>query len=602
MEEMQDELKAIYEQDGNMPNLTKLERRQVSPLTRFLGIAVGVLSVLAVVAWGGFFVWTRGWFASSRPLNVSLEGPEHAAAGQVAFFTARYENTGSVPIASIDMSLNLPLGFEVLTTDPAPTEGTTWKLNSLSGGSDGSIVISGIFHSEVPSSETLQAFFTYRPGNYSTDFQEIATKLTNIDDSVIHVAVTGPEKALSGDEVTYTVEAQNAGAIAVGNFRLIATLPTGFTVTSAEPASRPDLPEWDIATLEPGAITTIIIKGKYTATTAGSQTFGVRSAVVSEDDTLLTQATSQVVTDVLGGNLAFHLIVDGSTSNVAANLGEPLRVSVDYTNAGNEAIGGLSLTLKLDGSGRPLPVDWEKADLGVARRDGSTIIWDENAIPEFASLAPNATDILDLTLPLLGELDPALIADQFTATLAADLDRVGSVESPRTVETSPVTVAINSDFAASGEVRYFTDAGEPVGTGALPPQVGKTTTYRVYWDLKNSMHPLSGIVMSTNLPPDVAWVGNAHADIGTIAFDETTRLVTWSADKLPADIPAVEATFDVAITPQDADIGAYFKLTNATSADATDDTTKAHLSNALDILTTELPTDETAKGKGVVVE
>ena len=108
--------------------------------------------------------------------------------------------------------------------------------------------------------------------------------------------------------------------------------------------------------------------------------------------------------------------------------------------------------------------------------------------------------------------------------------------------------------------------------------------------------------MSTNLPPDVAWTGASNTDIGEFEFNNTTRLVTWTIDKLPREITEAVASFDVAITPDENDLGAFFKLTNATSLDAEDVVTNDHLSQALDIVTTELPTDEFASGKGVVLE
>ena len=598
---MSEELRTIYaEKDGEMPDLTKLDRRQTSRLTRFLAASVIVLAVIAGAAWGGFFLWTRGVFQNEAPLEVSFEGPDHVSAGQLAYFTIHYRNREALPISGLEMKLNLPLGFTILSASPEAIDGTNWKFDTLSGDSDGSIVLSGIFRSEVPSTQTMQAFFTYAPSNTSSTFQEIAVWRATIDQSVLKVAVTGPEKALPGDEATYVVNIQNASSERVERVRVAAVLPTGFTVTGAEPAANaPDIaPQWDVEGIDPGALMAFTLHGRFTTTASGDQMLGARVHLLTEDGTELAQASADTHTDVLGGNLAFHLVANGSSETTSVDLADTVRVSIDYANSGNERIEGVEFSLNVDGGGKTLPIDWEKADLGGGTRSGSTITWTDG----LQSLDPNASGIIDVSLPIVSDLKTATTADRVSLTLSASLTKVGSVESPRTIEAPAVVVAINSDLNGSAEARYYTDEGEPIGTGPLPPKAGETTTYRIFWDLSNTIHGLSNVVLTTNLPPDVTWIDKKQSDIGAITFDGTTRLVRWTIPALPTSIPVASGFFDVAITPDENDAGAFFKLTNATSIDAHDDTTGDTISHALDILTTELPTDESAAGKGIVTE
>jgi hypothetical protein len=194
------------------------------------------------------------------------------------------------------------------------------------------------------------------------------------------------------------------------------------------------------------------------------------------------------------------------------------------------------------------------------------------------------------------------MAGQMDLILSASLAGIGTIGSPRNIDTSPVRVLVNSDFRASAHARYYTPEGETVGSGPLPPQVGQTTTYQIVWRVANSFHALESVRMTANLPPDVRWTGQAAAGIGTIAFDETTRIVTWNIEAMPKSVPGSEATFGLAIVPEQDDVGAFFKLTNAIAVSATDTFTKDQLTHGIDILTTELPQDKEAAGKGVVVE
>jgi hypothetical protein len=182
------------------------------------------------------------------------------------------------------------------------------------------------------------------------------------------------------------------------------------------------------------------------------------------------------------------------------------------------------------------------------------------------------------------------------------MDQIGSLEGARSIDASPIVVRVNSDLRSSAHAEYFTPDGEAVGTGPLPPEAGKTTSYRIVWHVANSFHPLENVRMTTNLPPKVTWTNRTAAAIGTVSFDETTRIVTWIIPSLPLSVPGSEATFDVAITPGDDDVGSFYKLTNAIAVEATDTITKDQLADGIDILTTELPEDTEAAGKGVVGE
>jgi hypothetical protein len=176
------------------------------------------------------------------------------------------------------------------------------------------------------------------------------------------------------------------------------------------------------------------------------------------------------------------------------------------------------------------------------------------------------------------------------------------VESARLIETSPITIALNSDASFAAQARYFAEDGAVTGSGPLPPAVDQTTTYRVYWTLKNSLHDLERISVSVNLPPDVAWMGNTGTDIGAVSFHETTRLITWNMEKVPTSIPTIRAWFDLAITPDANDVGTFVKLTNVTAFEGTDTATGDTVHAAADALDTELPEDTRAAGKGVVTE
>lgn len=612
----EDELRDIYsEQDGAMPDLTKLEKKQSSGFRRFLISTLVVLVALSGIAWTGFFIWTQDFFQSNNILITGIEGPTEVQSGEEVSFTVRYQNEGQSPLANLEMKLNFPPGFELINSLPKPnTDDFTWLIGNLTPGSDGAITLNGIFRSEVPNTQTLQTMFTYRPANVSSDFQSIETLSVEINNSVLELAITGPAKALAGDEVTYAIDVQNTGLNQVKDIQILAIIPDDFILTSSDPApSSPDLAQWYIETLEPNEQKSITVIGSYTSGAAGEQTLTAEVALLEDNNIVLTQNQANTLTDVLGGTIVFHLIIDGGTDSITADHGENLLVSIDYANNGNETIENLVFTLDIEPKdSKELPIKWDSSDLEpetiegeeslIQIRQGNTLTWDSSIIPDFAALYPNTEGVIDFMLPIFDKIDPTTTADQFTFELTAHLSKVGSITSPRTIEATPLVVSINSDLQTGAEVLYYDVEGVALGNGELPPKVDQTTTFRIFWFLTNSLHALEDVRLSTNLPPDVSWIDQTQIDIGTLEYNDITRLVTWTIDKLPTDIKKAQASFDVAITPDKNDVGAFVKLTNATSVNALDTITRDNLAGALDILTTEMPTDEHATGQGVVIE
>lgn len=103
-----------------------------------------------------------------------------------------------------------------------------------------------------------------------------------------------------------------------------------------------------------------------------------------------------------------------------------------------------------------------------------------------------------------------------------------------------------------------------------------------------------------NLPADAAWTNNTQTDNGLIVFNETTRQVTWAVASLTKDVKSISGWFDVAITPSETDIGSFINLANPAAFEALDISTDSLVHDSTDALTTALPYDELAEGKGVV--
>ncbi|MBM5789701.1 DUF11 domain-containing protein [Candidatus Parcubacteria bacterium] len=595
--DVRQQLRSIYTPEGGkLPDMTRLSHKKTSKLTAFLLRTIGVLFVLSLLAWGGFFLFTRGLFDRGETLSVSIEAPRDIRSGEETSLEVRYENAGDVPIAELGVKVNLPESFHLTSALPESDRENEWDLGTLTPRSDGTIILKGIFLSPVPSVQRVQALFDYKPANFSSTFQEIESQSIEIKTSTVELAMTGPEKALAGDPVEYTIKVKHTGKDSVFNLRVLPTLPADFVVEKASPSMGAEEPFWEIAALEPGKVSEIKLTGAFTSTAAGELSVGAKIGFMDEEN-FYAQAESAVVTDVLGGAVSFHLILDGSDKDQTVEPGKILRGSVDFKNPGTEPVEGIVFTLRLEAAG-PLPVDWEKAELSEGTRSTNTVRWDGKSVTALSKLEPGKEGVVDFTLPLASP--DANAADVLTVSLSMDVARVGSLTGTRTIDATPITLRIASNARVQAEARYFAEDGTPLGQGELPPKVGATTSYRVLWDLTNSLHDLGAVEVSTTLPQDVSWKDASAKDIGALSYNPTTRQVRWQISKLPKEITQAQAWFDVAITPKASDVGTFVKLANQTTLEATDLATGTQTNSSVGVLTTELPTDEFASGKGAV--
>lgn len=116
-------------------------------------------------------------------------------------------------------------------------------------------------------------------------------------------------------------------------------------------------------------------------------------------------------------------------------------------------------------------------------------------------------------------------------------------------------------FAA--EAHYYSTTGVQFGYGPLPPKVGQTTGYRIFWILKNNNKAYHGVTVEAVLPAAVTWASNGSVSLGQpLHYDEASRKVSWQIGELSGNNQYVTASFEVTITPTPADAGKAPRLCN----------------------------------------
>lgn len=600
------DLRGIYEDEtGSLPDLSTLEAPKRSWRSTGLKLT-GLFALLALAVWSGFFflggISFRGTDAIdvsvvARPIDQEAETDAPLVSGTPARIAIRYRNTSQTPLAGLSVHLNLPDAFVVDRLVPEPTaDDFTWDLGSLSSGSDGVIELYGTPIGAVPSTQKLQVITTYRPANFSSEFDDITLKELVLAEDALDLQVSAPETSTPGEPLTLELTLLNPTRHAISNVDMTALLPDGFHVTKSEPPIGNGF-HWSLPRMEAHSKALFKVTGTMSANTRGIQDVGGTVSLLRGDDTLPQETLTRPI-NVLGGALATNVIINGSGKDQSVDSGSLLHISIPVENASETSMKHVELELAFEGTGS-LPLLWDGAgsNLAQATKTGNRLLWNEDLLESFEELSPGQTINIDLTLPLSSSLDG--VTDQFsvTATIAATPSTKNA--KPLTLKTTPVIIRLNGALAVHASVLAHGSDGEVWSTGPLPPAVGQTTSYVIAWTAETDTHALDRVVMEAELPPTVQFKDVRSTSVGTLTYSVDRRVVRWEASKLDG---AASAQFSVSVTPRSSDVGSFLKLLLPATLTGKDAVTGSSVRKETPALTNVLSDDPFATDDGIVVE
>ncbi len=616
-ESVEDRLSSIYRDDqGELPDFNQFDRKRQFWWLRTTVWAVALVCLVSVVAWVGFIAW-RPWRADGPPaIALRIEAPTEISPGKEESILIHWENTDMRPVREADIRVFLPTDFVLQKSDPVPTSAssTDWSLGLLPPQQKGVITLRGVFYGATDRQATIQALATYKHDSIDRERQLAETVKLAYVTSTVDGTLAVPERMLPGDQVTLRYQVTNRSDQVLGPLIARFTLPDGFVVSaSSSPGFNQDgqLIAFPIAKLPSGSVTTLQVSG---AMLAGHPGDALIQAAVGRADVrgaFVSLAQSEARSVVLAGDLALRLIVNGSPTETPIDPGAPLRITLGYENTSGEELKGVSLTLSTESSingkrqtGTAGLINWSALQ-DVQRAASSTkgqtqtLKLSSAQLPSLGTVAAGAKGSFDWILPLNSA--PTGTKDGVIQIVAsARVERVGATSGTRDVRLTPLNLKYKSDADIRAFAQYATEEGAPIGFGPLPPEVGKTTGYRVVWRLTKKVHELGTVTVRAKLPAIVTWIKSADVGRGIIAYDEKTREVRWTIPFVPLDTSLVSASFDLQLTPERADAGRFAPLLGETTFEAQDKQLNAPILRVKPALTTDLTDDSLATGHGVV--
>lgn len=547
--------------------------------------------ILALLGLGAYFAFVydplRDTFAMRFEETTLVAG----SASEVALTV---ENTGKTGLSDVSVDLFFPPQFRVFS-QAQETDRDEVAFGSLPAGASVTYRFQGILLGPAGEAPVF-ARMRGTDGFGETDERFISGRLVWTENRLA-LDWDVPTTVVRGQDIPMTLRVRNLSSLTLDSARLDLILPEDFTVRLSTPPIGPD--GILLGELRPGDEFSIDFLGSF-GDGAEVTAEPLRAGLFwSEDSGETLVATTETEIAVITADIRLEAAFVNPQTHVLPGSDIPFTIS--YENASPHTLTDLKLRLPLDI--RIADLKGSVADEGGAA--GSSLGWESVTLGSLGEIPPGGTGTVTGTIRLLTDIsrystDPLL---ELKPEAVFDIGEFGISEARLFGEGQAVKVAGRVDVA--GVARYYTNEGDQIGRGPLPPRVGAATRYWVVLKAQNGATEAKNARLTVRLPEHVRWTGKAAVTAGfEIQEAEGGQLLTWNIGSIPAHAgivsPAPNASIELALTPTSELIGTAPALISGATLTATDAWTGLEMSSQQASLTTELSTDPFIDGRTIV--
>ncbi|MFC1613582.1 hypothetical protein ACFL23_04610, partial [Patescibacteria group bacterium] len=317
----------------------------------------------------------------------------------------------------------------------------------------------------------------------------------------------------------------------------------------------------------------------------------VQFGYIGNDEQFLLQNEKEEKMFILKGDLSIDLIVNGIIDKGFLDVGDILNYTLSLENNGNAILENVEAKVLVDDNENLIAWKSLKYKEQGSMQD-KEIFWSYKNNENLSKIEPGEEVDLNFSLELKNIADIGfenIIENNIVSWAEVKVGTTGGVKSDKILKSTSVNIGLNTFLDFKAEARYFNQSGEPVGSGPLPPKVGETTTYKIFWQLSSSLHESRDITVKAKLPDDVIWDQEVSVESGDIYFDQSLDQVIWAIPKLPVDLDKpLYGNFDISIKPIDGDVGANKILLENIVLFGKDSVTSSELKYTIGFLDTDL--------------
>ncbi len=446
-------------------------------------------------------------------------------------------------------------------------ETQTFTLPDIAPGDRDSVFIEGTYFGTPNVAEDVLVQLTYLQDGRTVVESRHARIISTLRDAVLTGSLELADTIRGTGSYPLTITLMNEGQVALTDIT-VPTSVTGGSVAWNDVANIDALDPNQSVSLS-GTLTVQIPRSETNATIAITPELLIEGDVVPQ--AAISTDVSVVHPAVALGNLSWDQSV--------VYPGNTITLSGTVQNIGSSELSNVRVTIPTNNgivAGNPI----------------NTTVAD--------TLAPGGSVDVQIEVPI--RIAPSGGTDlllRLSPTVSADAP--GGTAPIRAVTESP-TVSVGTALRMRTESRYYTNEGDQLGRGPLPPTVGKETKYWALVTIENTTSRVTNAMFSATLGPGINWTGRTSVSLGNEpTYNATTNQVRWSWANIPAN-QTVGIYMELAITPTTGTIGTVPTLLEDISITATDDFIGGSVSAFDASLPADLVNDARGSALGITIQ
>lgn len=546
-----------------------LEKGSMPFATKFLIVAIAFF-ILAGAGAAALLIF-GGRSISTTHVNVLVQGPPTIASGDTVALVVSVQNDNPIAIKNTTVTVDLPEGTRSPEDPTQPFPHYTDTLGDIPSGATASRTVRAVLFGAENQAIQIPVHLQYQTeGSNATSVKEGSYTLT-VTTSPLSVNVSTVGETASGQPLSVTVAVRSNAATALDNVGVVGEYPFGFTFTSANPAPTSGS-FFSLGTFAPGETKNITVSGTLAGQEKDQRVFRFTAGTIKSDGSPalgLSYTSNQASVGITKPFLGILLTVNRqSDDTVVVPAGTPLAALLSWSNSLTTPVNDAQVSVRFGGTAfNPSSVSTQN---GFYNSTNSTLLFSKDTNPGLASLQPNDSGAGSFAVtPKSGVRNPNIT---MAITVSGKRAGTGGGIISATINR---TVLISTNASLSSQV---VRTNSPFSnTGPYPPQADTETTYTVQLSAASSINTIGGATVSMKLPAYARYTGQTNASGTAIAYDETTRTVTWTIGDLVPGSPK-QGSFQVALLPSASQKGTSPVLVEAQTLTGTDRFTKTSVS------------------------
>lgn len=522
---------------------------------KLFAIDMGLLGLaILLFALSIFFFFWKPDLTDQIDLHFSF-GQERLLSGNEMQLVIDYKNHSKHTLEEAILAVHLPTGFIInreKTNQNSFSKNSTFDIGKIEPGGAGQASIYGTIFSTPGADNKITAYLTYRPEEKDKKEQKISASILNLSGSVLSSDIKMASSSFPGRELPVSFTVKNNGNKAIsGIFLNIDGDETGFTG---------DLED---ITLKAGE--SITATGTIQAQTEPGDYKTRFFTVVVVNNKPITQLSIDKIISVFYPNISSDISL--AEPKKYADGGDILPLNIKWKNESDYNLKNINIFLTPTNGIVNLGTS---AKLGNMTVVGKELLISKKTRTSLANGQPNNSDEFQIDLKLLNKF---ISKDQNKLNIKIRIEaELADVPDQKFVSSNTGSISIPLSTQLSWEIYpiYYTDDGDQLGRGPLPPQIGETTKYWILTKINNSINPISQNNFQLKLGSGVRFTGRQSVTIGPkLQYNEQSNTVSWNYNLVPA-FGDVGLYFEVEIQPNPQQIGKTVTLIKNASYSALD--------------------------------